>query len=138
VVAEAPQRWSALADLAYVLAQRGEDLDRALELAREAVTASREDPRALDAVGWVELHSGRADAALEHFDGGIRAVGRTSEPMFPTLQYHRGLALRALGREEDAAGAFEEALRHGNFPEAENARQQLEAARHPELAPNPS
>jgi len=138
VVAEAPERWSARADLAYVLAQRGEDLDRALGLASAAVTDSFADPRALDAVGWVELHSGRANVALRHFDGGIRATGRAWEPVVPTLQYHRGLALRALGREDDAAKAFEEALRHGNFPEAEDARQQLEAARHPELAPSPS
>ena len=60
------------------------------------------------------------------------------EPMIPTLQYHRGLALRALGRDDAAADAFEQALRHGSFPEAEDARQQLEAARHPESAPSPS
>jgi len=138
VIAETPERWSARADLAFVLAERGEDLDRALLLAREAVMHSRDEPRAVDAVGWVELRSGRTESALRRFDAAIRASRRTSAPVSPTLQYHRGLALRALGREEDAAEAFEEALRHGTFPEAEDARQQLEAARHPELAPSPS
>lgn len=138
VVAESPGRTRAQADLAYVLALRGEELERAHKLASGAVSQDPDDPRALNALGWVELQSGRNAVALTHFDGGIQSAGRGADPLLPTLQYHRGLALRALGRETDAVEAFEEALRQGNFPEAEDARQQLEAARHLETQPSPS
>ena len=138
VVTDSPGRSRARADLAFVLALRGEQLERAQELATGAVSETPDDPRALNALGWVELQSGRNDAALRHFEGGIRSIGRAANPLLPTLQYHRGLALRALGRETDAAEAFEEALRLGDFPEAEEARQQLEAARHLEHQPSPS
>jgi tetratricopeptide (TPR) repeat protein len=129
VVVERPELWTAKADLAYVLALRGEELERAETLAREAFDASSRAPRALDTLGWVKLKSGQPRLALQDFQRAARFAQEQGEPASPTVAYHRGLALRALGREREAAEAFQAALAHGDFPEAEDARQQLEAAR---------
>ena len=77
---------------------------------------------------WIE------PADVEANDGAVAAIREAdARPggASPTLHYHRGLALRALGRDDDAAAAFQHALGQGDFPEAEDARQQLEASRDP-------
>ena len=129
VVAERPDLWTAKADLAFVLALREEELERAGTLAREAFDASDRAPRAADTLGWVKLKSGQPRVALQEFQYAARLAQDQGERPSPTVAYHRGLALRALGREREAADAFQAALAHGDFPEAEDARQQLEAAR---------
>ena len=130
VVADNPELWTAKNDLAYVLAERGEDLDRALQLAREANAASGENPTTTDTVGYVQLRAGRPEAGILLFHQAIRVAERRSEPPNPSFEYHLGLALRALGREGEAVQSFERALEQGDFPEADEARRQLEAARH--------
>jgi hypothetical protein len=77
----------------------------------------------------VKLKSGRPRLALLDFQRAARLEQEHGEPPSPTITYHRGLALRALGRESEAVQAFQAALARGDFPEAEDARQQLEAAR---------
>jgi len=132
VVVDHPELWAAKNDLAFVLAQRGEDLDRALQLAREAHAASAQNATTADTVGYVHLKAGRPEAGLQQFRQAIRVAQSRSEPPNPSFQYHQGLALRALGREDEAVEAFERALEEGDFPEADEARRQLEAARHSE------
>jgi len=135
VVVDHPELWTAKNDLAYVLAKRGEELDRALQLAREAHAASGENSTTADTVGYVHLKAGRPEAGLQQFRYAIRLAQGRSEPPNPSFQYHRGLALRALGREGEAVQSFERALEQGDFPEADEARRQLEAARHSEAEP---
>jgi len=132
VVVDHPGLWAAKNDLAYVLAEQGEDLDRALQLAREAHAASGRNPTTADTVGYVHLKAGRPEVGLQQFRLAIRLAQGRSEPPNPSFQYHRGLAFRALGREGEAAQSFERALEQGDFPEADEARRQLEAARHSE------
>ncbi|MBW2267719.1 MAG: tetratricopeptide repeat protein [Deltaproteobacteria bacterium] len=127
VVQEAPDLWTARADLAYLLAEDEATIATALEMASSALADSTGATYARNAAGWVDLRAGRAASALQHFETAIEAEGVRVPP---TLHYHRGLALRALARETDAAAAFEQALAAGEFPEAEDARQQLEATRH--------
>jgi tetratricopeptide (TPR) repeat protein len=138
VVREHPELWTAKNDLAYVLAERREDLDRAVQLAREAHTASGRNATTADTVGYAHLAAGRPEAALQQFQRAIRLAQQRSEPLDPSFQYHVGLALRAMGRDDEAAQAFEKALGDGDFPDAEEARRQLEAARHPEAEPGSS
>jgi Tfp pilus assembly protein PilF len=135
VVVDHPELWTARNDLAFVLAERGEELDRALQLAREAHAASGENATTADTVGYVHLKAGRPEAGLQQFRYAIRLAQGRSEPSDPSFQYHRGLALRALGREGEAVQSFERALEQGDFPEVDEARRQLEAARHSEAEP---
>jgi hypothetical protein len=46
----------------------------------------------------------------------------------PSYTYHLGLVLQALGRQDEAASAFQRALGSSeDFPEAEDARRRLES-----------
>ena len=105
---------------------RGRDLERALELAREATAKLANNPIAIDTLGYVYLQSGDANTALSHFED---AVERAKTPQ-PSFYYHLGLALRSLDRSAEAAHAFEMALEiSAAFPEAAAARQALDGAR---------
>jgi tetratricopeptide (TPR) repeat protein len=129
VVRDHPRALEARRDLALVLAERGEELDRALELAGQAEAGDDPRPDTVDAVGFAHLRAGRAAPALASFRRALQLAGARSDGREPTYHYHLGLALRDLGREEQAIAAFEQALGRGAFPEAESARRELEAAR---------
>ena len=128
VIVEQPELASARNDLAYVLAQRGEQLDRALELARGAQQALGDSPEAIDTLGYVLYRAGRLDAALAELQRAIALAGSRPTGVAPTYLYHLGLVLQALGRQDEAASTFQRALDSAeDFPEAEDARRRLES-----------
>jgi tetratricopeptide (TPR) repeat protein len=128
VVVEAPDLASARNDLAFVLAERGEQLPRALELARSAEQALPGNPAVVDTVGYVQFKSGQLEAALGELNRAIALAEARPEGVAPAYPYHLGLVLQALGRKDEAAAAFRRALAGpGDFPEAEDARRRLES-----------
>jgi len=129
VLRDRPRMREARRDLAIVLAERGEDLDRALSLARQAEASDDPRPDTVDAVGYVDLRAGRSAEALASFRRALQLARERSDGREATYHYHMGLALRDLGRESQAIAAFEQALGQGAFPEADSARRELEAAR---------
>jgi tetratricopeptide (TPR) repeat protein len=110
-------------DLAYLLADRGADLDRALELALEAQRLDS-NPDTLDTLGFVYLKRGESAAAIENFQHAL-----ADRPDSPTVLYHLGLALKARGDSGRAIDALEQALAAGDFSDATSARQELAALR---------
>jgi tetratricopeptide (TPR) repeat protein len=117
-------------DLAYLLAREGRDLDRALELALEAQQALGENVQVFDTVGYVMLRRGLAGPAADQLSHALRLAEEQGQNPAPSVHYHMGLALRALGQEKEAADHLERALTlDPGFPEAGDAKQQLEAAR---------
>jgi tetratricopeptide (TPR) repeat protein len=129
VLEEAPDLIAPKADLAYLLAVQGDDLDRALTYAEEAQRARPDDPAIADTVGFVYYQMKRYDAAVQQFLYSLD-LAESMGGSIPTVNYHLGLALRALGRQEEALGAFERALAlDADFAEAEDARVQIEAVK---------
>jgi tetratricopeptide (TPR) repeat protein len=118
-------------DLAWILASEGTDLERALTLAQEAQQAEPESPEVADTLGFVYLKKGLNDPAREQFEYAIELSQRRRGTIDrPEYHYHLGLALKALGRSEEATAAFERALAlDAKFADAEDARRQLEAAK---------
>lgn len=115
-------------DLAYLLALRGEQLERAQQLATDALSALPEEPRVLDTLGYVHLRRRQADLAVTRLEEAVARAERAGQPS-ATYHYHLGLALRALDRNSSAAQAFERALALDPvFPEAAKARREREAA----------
>jgi tetratricopeptide (TPR) repeat protein len=107
-------------ELAEMLAERGEDLDRSLEFARRAdyfITV----PEAPETLGWIHL-------LRQEYAPAVKALTRALEvhPGSVSARYRLGLALAAQGDGERAREAFLEVMKTDG-PEAEQAR--IEIAR---------
>ena len=106
-------------DLAWILAERDEDLQRALVLARRGAQGAP-SAETLDTLGWVHFKRGDYEAAAD-------ALGKAHlmQPESPSIAYRLSLALLRTGGEERARALLREALDAGTFPEEEAAREQL-------------
>ena len=96
-------------NLAYLLAESGGDLDRALKLAQEAKAAMPESGSAADTLGWVLYKRGVPSAAV----GYLREAVQTMDPGDPGLgivRTHLSLAYEATGDLDKAIGTLETAL----------------------------
>jgi tetratricopeptide (TPR) repeat protein len=112
-------------DLAFLLADEGVELDRALSLAREAQSELPEEPAVAHTLGYVLLRKGLVDPAIEQLGHALELAEQRGE-VRPEFHLHRGLALRQAGRQQEATRALEKALALGtDFEGAEAARQTL-------------
>jgi tetratricopeptide (TPR) repeat protein len=96
-------------NLAYLLAERGEDLDRALDLAQEARSLLPDNPNAADTLGWVLLKKNIPSAAigyLKEAEGGLDP----EDPALGIVRQHLALAYEADGQEKKAWEVIERAL----------------------------
>ena len=96
-------------NLAYLLAEQGEDLDRALELARDAKTRLPNEPGVADTLGWVLFQRGAHGSATAY----LREAERGYEPGDPTLgvvRLHLARAQLGSGERDAAIATLERAL----------------------------
>ncbi|MCS7314651.1 MAG: tetratricopeptide repeat protein [Bryobacterales bacterium] len=112
ILALQPDHPVALNNLAYLLAERGGDLDRALMLAQRARQKLPHDNNVADTLGWIYIRKNLADQAIEIF----RELTR-KEPNNPTFHYHYGMALYQKGDRPGARQALQTALRNKPSPE---------------------
>ncbi len=94
--------------LGYFLAERGEDLTRAEILVRAALVRQPENPFYIDSLGWIAFRRGDFPAA---FDLLVQAAN--AAPGQPDILEHLGRTLQALGRVEEAARVYRQALDAG-------------------------
>jgi tetratricopeptide (TPR) repeat protein len=136
-LADQPDLPAAQNDLAYMLARSGEELESATELAQEARANRPDSPEIADTLGFVYLQRKLAEAALVQFDASLQ-LAEPGSSRWAIAQYHRGLALRQLGRQADAVTALEQALASGaEFGEAKEAHQVLAELGSAAAAPGP-
>jgi tetratricopeptide (TPR) repeat protein len=119
IVQRHPDLLGARNDLAWLLSERGEDLDLALSLAEEAEQRDS-SPEILDTLGWVHFKRGELEQAV-----GLLERAAAKRPDASSIRYRLGVALAASGAPERAAEAFAQALAGGPFPEADAARREL-------------
>ena len=104
-----PELAAAKNNLAFWLAEKGTDLDRALDLAQEAKAVlaknARTNPAAADTLGWVFYKKNLPDAAVNY----LREAVSGFDPAYPQdrqtrpqVRHHLALALAALGEKDDA------------------------------------
>jgi tetratricopeptide (TPR) repeat protein len=120
IVRFAPGHAGARNDLAWLLAEKKEDLDLALALAEEARRIDP-SPEILDTLGYVHLQRGETTAAVATLE--LAAEANDS----PSIRYRLGTALNQAGDEKRAQEMLEAALAAGAFPEREEAQRQLAA-----------
>lgn len=119
VVRKHPNHAGARNDLAWLLAEQGKDLDRALQLVEGALLIET-NPDFLDTLGWVRFQRGEFSGAAAAFEQAV-----AERPDSPSMRYHLGLALSRSGDAERARDEFEAALEAGAFPESEDTRREL-------------
>lgn len=106
-------------DLAYVLAERGQDLARAEALARQAVVGDPGSAAYMDTLAWVYYQQGRFGEALQWVRQALRVPGQGEDPV---LREHLGDACWRMGRHAEAveswrkaAGLYVEQLKTDRF-----------------------
>ncbi len=104
-------------NLAFWLAERGGDLDRALDLAQEAKAALAKNPRtnpsAADTLGWVFFKKNLPEAAVNYLReavGGFDPTIASDLQTRPLVRHHLALALAATGDKAQASAEWKLAL----------------------------
>ena len=105
-------------NLAFLLADRNAELDRALKLASFARGKRSEDPDILDTLGWVYYKKGSFRSALSELEESLAI-----KPDNALACYHMGMALYQSGKYEEARTFLKKALNlDPSFKGAESAR----------------
>ena len=121
VVEKYPKAAVASNNLAWMYATRGEQLDRALQLAQSAKDQMPDQPDVNDTLGFVYIKKQLGSLAVPHLQRAIEA--RPAEPVF---YYHLGLAYAQAGNKAAARQALERALGlKEDFGGADDARKLL-------------
>ena len=102
-----------------------QQLDDAIRWYTEALQISPDNPDVETDLGACYVHSGRAAVGLLHFEAVLKA-----HPDHRLALYNRGVALLDLGRQKEAANAWEELLRRfPNDPQAARVRERIDQIR---------
>lgn len=105
VLRNQPDHPVALNNLAYILAESGNDLDQALTMAQRARQALPNDVDVADTLGWIYIKKNLPDSAISIF----RELTQ-KQPTRSTFHYHLAMALFQKGDKVSAKRACESAL----------------------------
>lgn len=119
VVRRDPGHAAARNDLAWLLAEKGQELELALRLATEAAQSSPTG-EILDTLGWVQFKRNELDDAVKSYEKALAAP-----KALPGTRYRLALALDKKGDRARAVEELKQALGGGAFPEAAAAKQEL-------------
>lgn len=105
ILKESPQNPVALNNLGYFLTERGERLDEALQLIKQAVEIDSGNPSYLDSLGWVYFKLGKLDDAEKYLKNALRIDDSST-----TIQEHLGDVYQKQGKDELAKTVWQKAL----------------------------
>ena len=116
-----PNYASAANNLAYLMVQRGEDLDSALSLAQIARQKMPDSAGAADTLAWVYYHKGLYGVAA-----GLLREALQRSPRNATYHYHLGMVYEKQNNKAAARTQLELALQiNPNYPDAIHSRDTL-------------
>ncbi|MDP6979920.1 MAG: tetratricopeptide repeat protein, partial [Myxococcota bacterium] len=96
-------------NLAYLLADTGKDLDRALDLAQDAKALLPNDANAADTLGWVLYKRGVNGAAVGYLKEAAENAD-ADDPGLGVMRHHLALAYEADGSPDKAAAVLRTAV----------------------------
>lgn len=100
-----PHNIFTLNNLAFLLADRGRDLDTAQQMAETASRMANDSFAVADTLGWIYLKKGLTSSALQVFEKLVRR-----DPKNATYHYHYGVTLLATGNKTRARDELRTAL----------------------------
>ena len=92
-------------NLAFIYAERGQNLDQALQLATTAKQRRPDDPNVDDTLGWVYYKRGQPQQAIPYLQASL-----TRQPDAADVMYHLGMAYAGTGEAARARELLERAL----------------------------
>ena len=111
----------ALNNLAYLMVDRGENLDVALGYAERAREQAPNEPTIADTLGWIYYKKNVLLTAVS-----LLKEATDKLPDNPVISYHYGMALHKSGDKTGAKNALEKALRHNSdFPGSDEAKRTI-------------
>jgi len=93
-------------NLAFMYAEQGTNLDRALELATSAKQRMPDDPRVDDTIGWIYYKKDLASLAVAPLEDATK-----KQPNYADAHYHLGMTYAKLGERAKAKESLERALK---------------------------
>lgn len=96
-----PKLAAAKNNLAYMLAEEGKELDRALTLAQEAKALVPNNPNVADTLGWVFYKKNLPSAAIPYLKEAEQGLS-SEDPVLDSVCYHLALAYHANGESAKA------------------------------------
>jgi tetratricopeptide (TPR) repeat protein len=122
VLDTSPENTSALNNLAYLLADYGNQPDEALKLAQSAVELAPDSPQYSDTLGWILYRKALYPEAIQYLQ---RATSKNGDVVW---KYHLAMAYAKAGKQAQGKALLDEALKQNpNVPEAAAARQVVSA-----------
>jgi Flp pilus assembly protein TadD len=116
-----PRTVVAANNLAWDYAERGGNLDTALNLAQTAKAQRPDSPQVTDTLGWIYYKKGMYAPAVTTLREAVQ-----QGPSNPVSHYHLGLAYAKQGNAQEARRSLQEALRLvPTFRYADDARRVL-------------
>jgi len=110
-------------NLAWLMADRGGNLDVAMGYAQTAREVAPSDPNIADTLGWIYYKKNVLLTAVSLLKEATEKL-----PKNPTILYHLGMALHKTGDQSGAKNALEQALRlNPDFPGADEAKRTIDA-----------
>jgi tetratricopeptide (TPR) repeat protein len=106
-----PDNFRVMNNLAFLLADTGENPDEALAIATRALQKHPDEPVIKDTIGFSYLKKGMNDPALQIFEGLVR-----QNPQQPLYRYHLALALAKKGDRQRAKTELQAALKEETSP----------------------
>jgi len=104
-------------NLAWIMIETGDNVDKALSLARTAKRLHPDDPGISDTLGWVYVHKNAFASAVAQFEDALNKM-----PGNPTVRYHLAVARHKQGNRQEALENLQIALKSEQpFPEREKA-----------------
>jgi tetratricopeptide (TPR) repeat protein len=97
-------------NLAYLMADRGQNLDRALDLAQEAKALLPDNPNTADTLGWVLYKKDVPGAAIPYLREAVGGMP-ADDPNLPLVRHHLALAYAANDEDARAREEWDSALR---------------------------
>lgn len=125
IIQQDPDNADALNYVGYTLAERGKDLERALQLVAKALSLKPDNDFIMDSVAWTQFKLGRKEDAWKSITQAV-VDEKGAEVDDPTIWEHYGDIAKALGKLDEARKGYENALKHKHkTPDA--IRKKLEA-----------
>ncbi len=116
-----PNLGEAKNNLAYMYAEKGENLDRALDLAQEAKALMPDNPNTADTLGWVLYRRGVPSAAIGYLKEAVAGI-EAGDANKGLVRHHLAQAYEASGDKAKARETAEMALAdHAAYAEARQA-----------------